>query len=42
MDEKKILEDHLREAACVGDTDAVQELINLGVDVNAKHSINGW
>ncbi|XP_014207388.1 ankyrin repeat domain-containing protein 40 isoform X1 [Copidosoma floridanum] len=40
MDEKRILEEQLREAACIGDTDAVQELINLGVDVN--HAINGW
>ena len=40
--EKTILEEQLREAACVGDTDAVQELVNLGVDVNARHAINGW
>ncbi|KAJ8678873.1 hypothetical protein QAD02_014660 [Eretmocerus hayati] len=42
MDETKLLEEKLREAACVGDTDAVQGLINLGVDVNTQHSINGW
>lgn len=39
---ERVLEERLREAVCVGDTDAVQELVNLGVDVNARHSVNGW
>lgn len=42
MENKRILEERLRKAACVGDTDVVQELLNLGVDVNARHSVNGW
>jgi len=42
MEEIKVLEEQLREAACIGDTEAVRELINIGVDVNAKHAINGW
>ncbi|XP_072765099.1 ankyrin repeat domain-containing protein 40 [Anoplolepis gracilipes] len=39
---ERILEERLREAVCVGDTDAVQELVNLGVDVNARQSLTGW
>lgn len=39
---ERVLEERLREVVCVGDTDAVQELVNLGVDVNARHSVNGW
>ncbi|KAK1119008.1 hypothetical protein K0M31_013781 [Melipona bicolor] len=42
MENKTILEERLRKAACVGDTDIVQELLNLGVDVNARQSYNGW
>lgn len=42
MENKRILEERLRKAACVGDTDVVQELLNLGVDVNTRHSVNGW
>ncbi|KAK2588923.1 hypothetical protein KPH14_001779 [Odynerus spinipes] len=40
MEYKHILEGRLREAVCIGDTDVVQELINLGVDVNAR--VDGW
>ncbi|KAF7381607.1 ankyrin repeat domain-containing protein 40-like [Vespula maculifrons] len=40
--EEQILEERLRKAACIGDTDVVQELVNLGVDVNTRHSVNGW
>lgn len=42
MDTKRILEERLREAVCVGDTDAVQDLVNLGVDVNARQPVSGW
>lgn len=42
MDGKRVLEERLREAVCVGDTDAVQDLVNLGVDVNARQSVGGW
>lgn len=42
MENKTVLEERLRKAACVGDTDVVQELLNLGVDVNARQSYNGW
>ncbi|XP_076379268.1 ankyrin repeat domain-containing protein 40 [Megalopta genalis] len=42
MDSKKMLGERLRKAASVGDTDAVKELLNLGVDVNAQHIHNGW
>lgn len=36
------LEEHLREAAAMGDIKAVHEFINLGVDVNARNAMNGW
>lgn len=42
MDNKRVLEERLREAVCVGDTDAVQNLVNLGVDVNARQAVSGW
>lgn len=42
MDKHKILEEKLREAACIGDIDAVAELLAKGIDPNAKHKINGW
>ncbi|XP_076646113.1 ankyrin repeat domain-containing protein 40 [Halictus rubicundus] len=42
MSSKKILGERLREAASVGDADAVQELLNLGADVNARYNDNGW
>lgn len=42
MDRMKLLEESLREAACIGDIDAVKELLLKGVDPNAKHDINGW
>ncbi|XP_032663691.1 ankyrin repeat domain-containing protein 40-like [Odontomachus brunneus] len=42
MDNKRIFEERLREAVCVGDTDAVQDLVNLGVDVNARQPVSGW
>ena len=36
------MEEQLREAACIGDTEAIETLIKNGVDVNDKHKINGW
>jgi len=39
---ERVLEERLREAVCLGDTDAVQDLVNLGVDVNARQPVNGW
>lgn len=42
MDRSKTLEDTLREACCIGDIEGVEDLLNKGVDVNAKHNINGW
>ncbi|GAB6020461.1 hypothetical protein CHUAL_003152 [Chamberlinius hualienensis] len=42
MDPSKVLEDKLREAACFGDDDAVHKLIDMGVNVNTQHEINGW
>ncbi|KAJ4444368.1 ankyrin repeat domain-containing protein 40-like [Periplaneta americana] len=42
MDRSKALEENLREASCIGDVEGVEELINKGVNVNAKHDINGW
>lgn len=38
----KLLEESLREAACIGDIDGVNELLSKGIDPNAKHSMNGW
>jgi hypothetical protein len=40
--DRKTLEDTLREACCIGDIEGVDELLNKGIDVNAKHNINGW
>lgn len=42
MDRLHILEEKLRESACVGDVETVQLLLHKGVDVNAMHEINGW
>ena len=42
MDRAHILEEKLRESACVGDLETVQLLVQKGVDVNAAHDINGW
>jgi hypothetical protein len=42
MDRSKSLEDTLREACCIGDIEGVEELVNKGIDVNAKNNINGW
>ena len=42
MDRTKTAEDTLREAACIGDIEGVEELLNKGININAKHDINGW
>ncbi|XP_011873512.1 PREDICTED: ankyrin repeat domain-containing protein 40-like [Vollenhovia emeryi] len=39
---ERMLEDRLRERVCVGDTDGVKDLLNLGVDVNARDPDSGW
>ncbi|KAF5270194.1 hypothetical protein FQR65_LT05674 [Abscondita terminalis] len=36
------LEEKFREAACVGDTEALQTLISQNIDVNSKNAVNGW
>ncbi|XP_063229570.1 ankyrin repeat domain-containing protein 40-like isoform X2 [Bacillus rossius redtenbacheri] len=42
MDRTKCLEESLREASCIGDIEAVEELISKGINVNSKHALNGW
>lgn len=42
MDRIHVLEEKLRESACVGDLETLQILLQKGVDVNAMHDINGW
>lgn len=37
-----VMEESLREAACVGDFSAVTKLIEAGVNVNSANKINGW
>ena len=37
-----VMEESLREAACVGDLVAVTKLIQAGVDVNSANKMNGW
>ncbi|KYB25929.1 ankyrin repeat domain-containing protein 40 isoform X1 [Tribolium castaneum] len=37
-----ILEEKLREAACIGDIEAVLALLSQNLDINAKNSVNGW
>lgn len=37
-----LLEENLREAACIGDLEAVQNLVRQKVNINCKNSINGW
>lgn len=39
---ERMLEERLRERVCLGDTDGVQDLLNLGVDVNAREPVSGW
>jgi ankyrin repeat protein len=35
-------EELLREAACLGNLEAVIQLVQAGVDVNAQNGMNGW
>lgn len=42
MELQKILEEKLREAACIGNFETVSELLDKGIDPNTKHAINGW
>jgi len=42
MDQVKIKEENLRQAACEGNETLVKELIKSGVNVNSQNSINGW
>ncbi|CAH0385197.1 unnamed protein product [Bemisia tabaci] len=44
MDRQEVncLEEKLREAACIGDLEAIITLIKEGVNPNAQHLINGW
>ncbi|GLH11326.1 hypothetical protein R5R35_001454 [Gryllus longicercus] len=42
MDRMKTLEEELREASCIGDIETVEEILATGINVNAKHEINGW
>lgn len=36
------MEELLKEAACLGNLDAVQKLLQKGARINAQHSINEW
>jgi len=42
MEDTRINEDSLREAAAIGDLDKVKALIRQSVDVNSRNSVNGW
>lgn len=37
-----LLEEKLREAAHLGDTEAIQAILAQDINVNAKNSMNGW
>lgn len=37
-----IAEEKLREAACIGDLEALQTLISQNVNINSQNSVNGW
>lgn len=37
-----VLEEKLREAACVGDSEAVLNILSQNIDVNSQNSVNGW
>jgi len=42
MEPGSVIEEHLREAAAVGNLDKVEILIKQGADVNSRNSVNGW
>lgn len=37
-----VLEEKLREAACIGDIEAVLNIVSQNIDVNSQNSVNGW
>ncbi|XP_063903597.1 ankyrin repeat domain-containing protein 40-like isoform X2 [Zophobas morio] len=37
-----ILEEKLREAACIGDIEGVLALLSQNLDINSKNGVNGW
>lgn len=37
-----ILEEKLREAACLGDLYALRTLLSRNVNINSQNAINGW
>lgn len=39
---RKVLEERMREAARNGNTDVVQDLVDIGIDVDARQPDNGW
>ncbi|XP_011701608.1 PREDICTED: ankyrin repeat domain-containing protein 40-like [Wasmannia auropunctata] len=39
---ERVLEERLRDKVCLGDADGVQDLLNVGVDINARDSVLGW
>lgn len=36
------LEEELREACCIGNTEVIMKLVNKGVNINSQNKINGW
>lgn len=42
MVDNKLLEERLREAACFGDFETLEELISRGVNINSRNNVNGW
>ena len=42
MDARRLAEENLREAACIGDEDAVRAMLMNGVDINSQNKVNGW
>jgi len=42
MEDTRINEENLREAAAVGDLDRVKVLTRQSVDINSRNSVNGW
>ena len=36
------MEEKLREAACFGDSDALHQLVEAGVDVNGQHKVSRY
>ncbi|XP_077980414.1 ankyrin repeat domain-containing protein 40-like [Glandiceps talaboti] len=36
------MEENLREFACLGNEDGVKKLVEMGVNINSQHQMNGW